>query len=128
MLPTTIKVGGVNYSVAEKENLIQKDELWGEVNYFNTEINIDSSLSNDRKEQVLIHEVTHAIFLEAGYKEQDEDMINRVSIILHQVLKDNPDLLHPLANVTPLNIDTSEIPEEERERIIKTFNLIMSGQ
>lgn len=115
-LPTTVKVGGVNYTVAEKENLIQKDELWGEVNYFNTEINIDSSLSNDRKEQVLIHEVTHAIFLEAGYKEQDEDMINRVSIILHQVLKDNPNLLQPVENLIHV-IDTSKLTKEDLERI-----------
>lgn len=128
MLPSTVKVGGVNYTVEEQENLIQKNDLWGEVNYFNAEINIDSSLSSDRKEQVLIHEVVHAIFLEAGYKEQDEDMINRVGIVLHQVLKDNPNLLHPLANVTHVNIDTSEISEEERERIIKTAKLIMSGQ
>ena len=117
MLPITVKVGGVNYTVEEKENLIQKDELWGEVNYFNTEINIDSSLSNDRKEQVLIHEVTHAIFLEAGYKEQDEDMINRVSIVLHQVLKDNPNLINPLANVTHVNINATKLSKEDWERI-----------
>lgn len=114
MLPTTVKVGGVNYTVEEQEHLIQKEDIWGKVDYFSTEIQVDASLSNNRKEQTFIHELTHAIFLEAGYKEQDEDMINRVSIVLHQVLKDNPNLLQPLANETHI------IDEEghwERERI-----------
>lgn len=110
MLPTTVKVGCVQYTVAEKDHMIQKDGLWGEVNYYNTEINVDSSLSNERKEQTFIHEVTHAIFLEAGYKEQEEDMINRVSIVLHQVLRDNPNLLNPLADVTQVVLKLS--PEE----------------
>jgi len=45
-------------------------------------------LSESRKEQTFVHELTHAIFYEAGVEEQDEDMINRVSLVLHQVLKD----------------------------------------
>jgi len=93
MLPTKIKIGGVYYTVEEQENLINIDDAWGRVDYFNSHIRVDKSLSHDRKEQSLIHEVLHAIFLESGYKEQDEDMINRVSIVLHQVLKDNPRLL-----------------------------------
>lgn len=93
MLTSKVKVGGVHYTVEEQENMIQNDDLWGRVDYFNSQIRIDKSLSDDRKEQVLIHETLHAIFMEAGYKEQDEDMINRVSIVLHQVLKDNPNLL-----------------------------------
>lgn len=93
MLPTQLKVGGVTYTVEEQENLINTDDAWGRVDYFDSHIRVDTSLSAERKEQTLIHELTHAIFLEAGYKEQDEDMINRVSIVLHQVLKDNPQLL-----------------------------------
>lgn len=107
-MKTKVKVGGVHYTVEEKEGLMQRDNFWGEVNYYNAEIIIDSSLSDDRKEQVLIHEVTHAIFLEAGYKEQDEDMINRVSIVLHQVLKDNPHLLNPSVNIAHVTIDSPQ--------------------
>lgn len=93
MLPTKLKVGGVTYTVEKQENLIHTDDAWGRIDYFNSSIRYDESLSDNRKEQVIIHELLHAIFLEAGYKEQDEDMINRVSIVLHQVLKDNPNLL-----------------------------------
>lgn len=117
MLPTTIKVGGVDYTVEEVSNLIAKDDLWGKVDYFNSSIAVDDSLSPTRKEQVLIHELTHAIFLEAGYKEQDEDMINRIGIVLHQVLKDNPNLVNPLANVTQVKLEGFALSKADLERI-----------
>lgn len=88
-----VKVGGVNYRVEEVPYLIADQELWGQILMRDAKIQVDSSLGDDRKSQTLIHELTHAIFLEAGYKDQDEDMINRVSIVLHQVLQDNPSLL-----------------------------------
>lgn len=78
-------------------------------------IQIDSTLGDERKQQTLIHELTHAIFLEAGYKDQEEDMINRVSIVLHQVLQDNPNLLQPLVNVTHVEINNPLTSEEIRE-------------
>lgn len=46
-------------------------------------------MSPTKKEQVLIHELLHACIAEAGFDEQDEDVVNRVSIVLYQVLKDN---------------------------------------
>ncbi|WP_313150958.1 ImmA/IrrE family metallo-endopeptidase [Lysinibacillus capsici] len=88
-LPTEFKVAGVTYTVEEQENLIHIEEAWGRIDFFNSHIRVDKALNDDRKIQSFVHEVTHAIFLEAGYKEQDEDMINRVAIVLHQVLKDN---------------------------------------
>lgn len=60
----------------------------GMCHFDQAKIEILSSLSDQRKEQTFIHELTHAIFYEAGYDEQDEDMINRVGIVLHQVVKD----------------------------------------
>ena len=104
-LPTEVKVAGVTYTVEEQENLINIEDSWGRIDFFNSNIRVDKSLSDDRKEQSFIHEVVHAIFLEAGYKEQEEDMINRVSIVLHQVLKDNPKLLNPVANIAQVTVD-----------------------
>ena len=89
-LPEEIKVCGINYKV----ELVEFIDVAGERNYQGmchfdqTKIEILSSLSVQRKEQTFIHELTHAIFYEAGYDEQDEDMINRVGIALHQVLNE----------------------------------------
>lgn len=88
-LPNEVKVAGVTYTVEIQENLINVEEAWGRIDFFNTHIRVDASLTEDRKKQSYIHELTHAIFLEAGFKEQEEDMINRIGLVLHQVLKDN---------------------------------------
>lgn len=96
MLPNKVKVGGVHYTFEEQKNLISIEDSWGRIDFFNSHIRIDASLSDDRKMQTIIHELTHAIFLEAGYKEQDEDMINRVSIVLNQVLQDNPKIIEAI--------------------------------
>lgn len=52
-------------------------------------VQADDSLCTDKRNQVIVHELTHAIFMEAGFEEQDEDMINRVGNVLFQVLSDN---------------------------------------
>lgn len=88
-----IKVGGINYQVVEKP-FIEVDgdkNMLGSCSCENSTIEILESMNEERKEQVLAHELTHAIFLEAGYDfaDQDEDMVNRVGNVLHQVLKDN---------------------------------------
>jgi hypothetical protein len=52
-------------------------------------------MSDERKEQTIVHEMLHAIHFEAGYdsEDQDEDMINRTANVLHQVIVDNLDIL-----------------------------------
>lgn len=92
MIPGKVKVAGVVYTVTEQEVI----EINGNRNYQGacdcgqTEIQILSSLSESRKEQVFVHELVHAILNEAGYDEHDEELVTRFSIGLHQVLKDNP--------------------------------------
>ncbi|WP_407857658.1 hypothetical protein [Enterococcus hailinensis] len=89
-LPKEIKVCGINYKI----ELVEVIDIAGERNYQGmchfdlAKIEILESLSDQRKEQTFVHELTHAIFYEAGYDEQDEDMINRVGIALHQVIKE----------------------------------------
>ncbi|WP_394404837.1 ImmA/IrrE family metallo-endopeptidase [Streptococcus sp. 20-1249] len=92
-----IKVCGMTYAVEVKEYFKAHDDernLWGYCDYEQQKIYIRESLSEQKKKQVLIHELTHAILHEAGYKEQDEEFVNRFSIVLHQVITDNPKLLN----------------------------------
>lgn len=91
MIVKSVKIGQVNYYVKEK-NFIDIDgdrNYQGCCDYPNTEISILSDISDERKNDVLIHEVTHAIFYEAGFEEQDEDMVNRLAKVLHQLIKEN---------------------------------------
>ncbi|HEM6128341.1 TPA: ImmA/IrrE family metallo-endopeptidase [Streptococcus suis] len=91
-----VKVCGIPYSIIIQEHFKAYDDernLWGYCDYERQVIYIRESLSEERKRQVLIHELTHAMLQEAGYKEQDEDLVTRFSIILHQVLAENSQLL-----------------------------------
>jgi len=89
MLPNKIKVAGIDYQIQEVAEIDDDPSMMGSCLYQRTIIKIKSNMSNDKKEQTLIHELLHACFNEAGFNEQDEDVINRVGIVLYQVLKDN---------------------------------------
>lgn len=89
MLPSEINVSGINYKVKEVDGLIVDRDFLGTVSYPKSLIKIDSSMSSDKKEQVFVHELMHAIFYESGYDEHEEEMVNRLGITLYQVLKDN---------------------------------------
>lgn len=85
----SFRVGSVDYTVELVPKLQHLYDLFGQVTYDNTHIQIDAGLSPSRINDVLIHELLHAVFSEAGFREQDEDTINRVGKVLAQVLRDN---------------------------------------
>ncbi|WOD61769.1 ImmA/IrrE family metallo-endopeptidase [Niallia taxi] len=91
MIPNKINVAGIDYSV-HFVDFIEIDgnrNYQGSCSYQESEISVLNNLSKNRKEQVFVHELVHAIFNEAGFDAQDEDMVNRLGIVLYQVLKDN---------------------------------------
>jgi hypothetical protein len=90
-----LKIGGAIYTVNEVDGLMRKLSLFGNVDFSDCIIQIDANISDERKEQTLIHEMLHAVHFEAGYdpSEQDEDLINRTANVLHQVIVDNIDIL-----------------------------------
>ena len=86
-----LKVGSVYYEVHEVD-FVEIDgsrDYNGVCWYTPLVIEIVKSLTRQKKKSVLIHELTHAIFFEAGFKQQEEDVIDRVSKILLQVIQDN---------------------------------------
>ena len=95
-----VKVAGMLYSVSEVEYVIIDGSVnyAGSCDYNNTHIEIREDLPQARKDETFVHELMHAAFYEAGYDEHDEEMIDRVSKVWHQVLKDNPSLFGVLHN------------------------------
>lgn len=87
----TVKVGQITYKVTEEPVITSQEDrnYQGVCSFTNTQISVLNSLSEERKKDVFFHELTHAIFYEAGFEEQDEDMINRVAKIIHQVIEEN---------------------------------------
>ena len=91
--PLTINVAGLNYKVVVTEYFKASDDdrnSQGYCDYGNLTIYIRESLSEERKQQTLVHELTHAVFSEAGFTDQDEETVKRLSSVLFQVLKQNP--------------------------------------
>lgn len=87
-----INVAGINYKVELKESVeVNEDKnYYGVCRLKDATIEISSSVNEQRQEQTLIHELMHAIFNEAGIEiEDEEDIVNRSSLVLYQVLKDN---------------------------------------
>lgn len=83
----TIDILGVKYTVQEVE-CVSKDELRkGEINYLTNEIRIDRTMPEDLKEQVLFHEILHAIFDLTGLEElgEDESKVQSIATALHLV-------------------------------------------
>ena len=87
-----IKVGGICYDVEFKELDSMDGIQLGWCEYAKSKIEINNhNISIQKQEQTIIHEMTHAIIHEAGldFGEDEESIVNHISLTLHQVLKDN---------------------------------------
>lgn len=84
-------INGIHYRI-EMEPVIDLEAngtVMGQTDYPSTSIQLLKSLSKERKEQTLIHEALHAIFYEAGYGDHDEEMINHLTPVFYQFVKQN---------------------------------------
>ena len=88
-IPNIIRVGSTDYTVEYSKGLASGATLLGEINYGQCTIKIDDSLPVSRAREVLAHELVHAILLEAGYDDHEEEQAIRVGTILAMLLRDN---------------------------------------
>lgn len=87
-----VKIGGLVYTVSKVEDLghvLRSPGLVGGVDYHQLTIKLESEVNKDFQEQTFVHEVLHGIFVESGYEDHEEDMVNRIGKVLYQVLKEN---------------------------------------
>lgn len=87
-----VKIGGLKYSVSEVEDLAHEERspgLLGCIDYHQLTIKVEKDLNPKMQEQTLVHELVHGVFVEAGYEQHEEEMVNRIGKVMYQVLKDN---------------------------------------
>jgi len=91
MILDKIKVAGIDYEVEEVDVVILEGNTnyAGSCLYIESKIELLKDLPITKKEQTLVHEIIHACLFEAGFNEHDEYLVNRLGIVLYQVLKDN---------------------------------------
>ncbi|AZU61046.1 hypothetical protein [Neobacillus mesonae] len=84
-----IRVAGNDYTVDVNSQVNAINGQWGNCSYGDNRIQIAEGLCENRQHDVLVHEMMHAVMYEAGYDDHEEELVNRVSKVLYQVLRDN---------------------------------------
>lgn len=96
-LPTQVKVGPIIYEVIEDETLREK-QLYGSIRFLESIIAILPDLPPVLQRIKLVHELIHAIKVDAGFDEHDERMVDALAFRLVQVVQDNPELAEYLCH------------------------------
>lgn len=87
-----VKVGGVVYTIDWEKDVVIIDgdtHYSGCIKYTTSEIEILQGMSDGRQKETFSHELIHAMLFEAGYKEHDEELVERLGAVFSQVLQDN---------------------------------------
>lgn len=89
----TIKISGIDYSVDGFDTDVDRN-LMGRLAYDTAQIYIRNDLPIDKKMETLLHEVMHAVYMNAGLQPGDEEekVVTALSSGLYQFLKDNKDV------------------------------------
>lgn len=82
-----INILGVIYEVQEVDVVNKVEPRRGEINYLTNVIRIDKNMPETLKEQVLMHEILHAVFDLIGLDElgEDEEKVQSIATALHHV-------------------------------------------
>lgn len=88
-----IKVGGIDYDVSVKDLSHYNSPGFirmGACDSPEMTIEISDRLPKQKRDQTFIHEMLHAVVCESGAViENEEDVVNQMSLVLYQVLRDN---------------------------------------
>jgi hypothetical protein len=93
MIPSKVKISGIEYEIAITENRKANDAgdiLLGEIVYHDATIYINEEQNEQLREATLLHEIVHGILYHMGSEMNDnEKFIEGFSSGLHQVFSDN---------------------------------------
>lgn len=94
-----LRVGGIDYRIKRRKRILWEDgELSGQIAYHKAEILLSKQNSKQYGVVTLLHEATHAIFQAAGL-EQDERLVEVISMGLFSLLRNNPKLVKLIMEV-----------------------------
>ncbi len=86
-LPEKVNLLGINYKIEEVEVVNKNTPCDGEINYQSLEIRIDKGLADEKKAQVLMHEILHGLFESLGLAElrDDEKAVQSLATALYHL-------------------------------------------
>lgn len=88
-MKNSVNILGLPYTIKEVQVINKEQFTLGQIDYVNLEILIDESLSNEKKELILLHEILHGICEAIGADElnENEQVIQGLSSSLYHLLK-----------------------------------------
>ena len=88
-----INIAGIEYTVEPFETDVDRN-LMGRLAYNTAQIYIRKDLPLDKKYETLLHEVFHAVYMNAGLQPDDpeEKVVTALSSGVYQFLKENKDV------------------------------------
>lgn len=93
-IPKKLKVGGLIWEIAEDNNVAEEGQCFASTHPYTQKFFIDPKISQQKKEQSLIHEILHAVWWTNGIRsrkelsDHEEFIVDSLSQGLYQVLKD----------------------------------------
>lgn len=106
-LPSKVKINTYTYTLKEENDPRFDDgaDAWGYCDYDNQEIVIKKNATKERKRNIVLHEIMHAVFesVHASPRSMRADEIEEYYVvhsapILVDVLRDNPNLVKYLTH------------------------------
>ncbi len=87
-LPEKINILGLTYAVMEVDVVDKMKPSNGEIDFQTQTIKIDKELSQEKKEQVFMHELLHGILESLGLDalNSDENVVQSISATLYHIL------------------------------------------
>jgi hypothetical protein len=93
-IPKRIKIGGIIYDVNKtREPVVLGDRVcYGVIDYDQGEIALSNSYSDQKMEQVFLHETLHGIAHDRNLTlgDKEEEIIDTFAVGLHNFIIDNP--------------------------------------
>ena len=93
VMTATVKISGIDYTIGGFDTDVDRN-LMGRLSYDVAQIYIRNDLPIDKKYETLLHEVIHAVYMNAGLQPGDEEekVVTALSSGIYQFLKDNKDV------------------------------------
>ena len=89
IIPENIKILGLTYAIEQVEYISREELKLAQIDYMKQKILLISDLGKQKKEQALLHEIMHGIYNALGLDYTDEENIQSIACVLHQVITDN---------------------------------------
>lgn len=91
-IPKEVNISGIGYVVSQdKDDRLNAISSFGEIDYDEREIRLLSTLDNNRKAKILLHELAHGILFESGHirRSEDEGLIDLLTNVMFGLFIDN---------------------------------------